>query len=120
MNYSANEREISGLTSFLQRSRWYLEGFPFEIITDNQVLNYFFSKQKPSKREAIWLQKIGNFGIFELNFKGGKLRLLGDDLSRAPNVTESNDTTSAIVSSVQIQVGDLLHAYNEDQLFRPI
>lgn len=43
-NYSPNDRELLGLEYFFQRFRCYLERSESEILTDNQVLKYFFSK----------------------------------------------------------------------------
>lgn len=52
MSYSANDRELLGIISFLKRFRCYLEGAPFDIFPDNQVLKYFFTKPKLSRREV--------------------------------------------------------------------
>ena len=43
-NYTANDRELLALVRFLERFRCFLERSTFEIITDNQVLKYFFTK----------------------------------------------------------------------------
>lgn len=51
-NYSANDRELLGLVYFLKRFRCYVEGSEFEVVIDNQVLNYYFTKQTLSRREA--------------------------------------------------------------------
>lgn len=55
-NYSANDREHIRLIYFLQRFRYYLEGREFTVLTDNQVLGSFFTKQKLSRGEARWLE----------------------------------------------------------------
>lgn len=120
MNESANGRELLGLISFLQRSRCYLQGCSCEKLTDNKVLKYFVTKQMLSRGEEGGLRILGNFRIFHINLKSGKPQLLGDAVSRAPKVTESNDTTFAIMSSIELQVGDLFHTYGEDQLFGQI
>ena len=62
--YTANDRELLGLLYFLERFRCYLEGSEFEIFTDNQVLKHFFTKAKLSRREARWLETLGNFVYF--------------------------------------------------------
>ncbi len=83
-NYSTNDRELLGLVYFLQRFRCYLEGSESKILTDNQVLKSLFSKHELSRREARWLETLGNFGIFLINLNPGKIHVLGDSLSRAP------------------------------------
>lgn len=85
-NYTANDRELLGLVYFLQRFRCYLEGTEFEVFTDNQVLRYFFSKPILSRREARWLDVLGQFGITQLTLVKGKVHVLGDVPSRAPQV----------------------------------
>ena len=86
--YTANDRELLGLISFLNRFRCYLEGTEFEVFTDNQVLNSIFTKPKLSKKESRWLGTIGDFGISAITLKPGKIHVLGDVLSRAPHVIE--------------------------------
>ena len=65
-----------------------MEGSEFEVITDNQALKYFFSKQRLSRKETRWLEEVSNFGIFPINLKAGKIHVLGDVLSRAPNALQ--------------------------------
>ena len=50
--YAANDRELFGLISFLNRFRCYLEGTEFEVFTDKQVLKSFFTKPKLSRKES--------------------------------------------------------------------
>ena len=117
-NYTANDRELFGLVKFLERFRCYLEGSLFEIITDNQVLKHFFSKPKVSRREARWLETLGNFGIFPITLKPRKIHVLGDRLSRAPhaeNVMVVND-----VEVPKISFDDVIDGYEDDQFFGPI
>ena len=49
---TANERELLGLVYCLKRFRCYLEGASFEVFTDNQILNCFFTKPNLSRKEA--------------------------------------------------------------------
>ena len=85
-DYCASDRELLGLVYFLKRFRCYLEGATFEEFTDNQVLKNFFTKPSMSRKEARWLETLGNFGIFPINLKPGKIHVLGDVLSRAPHI----------------------------------
>lgn len=68
-NYSANDRELLGLVYFLKRFRCYLEGTSFEVITDNQILKSYFTKQKLSRKETRWLEFLSQFGISDLTLK---------------------------------------------------
>lgn len=72
---------------FLQRFRCYLEAADFEVLTDNQVLRVFFSKPALSPRKARWLEFLGQFSITLLTFVKEKVNVLGDALSRAPQMT---------------------------------
>lgn len=51
-NYTANERELLGLESALLRFRCYLKGLSFEVITDNQVIEHFLTKENLNRWEA--------------------------------------------------------------------
>ena len=86
---------------------------------DNQVLKHFFTKPKLSRKEARWLETLGNFGIFPITLKPRKIHVLGDALSRAPQVikgeTEIND-----VEVPSIDLNDVLSGYEGDKFFRPV
>lgn len=60
----------------------------FGILTDNQALRCFFTKPKRSGKESRWLETLGNFGIFTVTLKHGKINVLGDALPEAPYVLE--------------------------------
>ena len=113
-NYTANDRELLGLIYFLERFRCYLEGSEFEIITDNQVLKSFFTKAKLSRREARWLETLGNFGIFPITLKPGKLHVLGDTLSRAPHASAN------MLEVTTVDTNFITKAYESDKTFGPV
>jgi len=119
-NYTANDRELLGLVRFLERFRCYLKGSTFEIITDNQVLKYFFTKPKLSRREARWSDTLGNFGVFPITLKPGKIHVLGDTLSRAPHASIDDDACVNDVEVPYIQFEDVISGYEDDQFFGPI
>lgn len=99
-NYSANDRELLGLVKFLQRFRCYLEGSEFEVLTDNQVLRYFFSKLNLSRREANWLEFLGQFGITKLTLVKGRVHVLGDSPSRAPQELNASVTFNNVTMTI--------------------
>ena len=113
-NYTTNDRELLGLIYFLMRFRCYLEGSHFEIFTDNQVLKSFFTKPKLSRREARWLETLGNFGIFPINLKPGKIHVLGDALSRAPHASVN------VMEVLKIDLEDITNGYEDDKFYGPI
>lgn len=118
MNYTANDRELLALVKFLERFRCYLEGSEFEMITDNQVLKHFFTKPKLSRREARWVETLGNFGVFPITLKPGKVHVLGDTLSRAPHARSDPDVNAIDVPFINFK--DVIGSYDEDQFFKPI
>ena len=123
-NYSASDRELLGLVSFLKRFRCYLEGSEFEIFTDNQVLKHFFTKEKLSRREASWLSLFGRFGIFPITLKKGSIHVLGDTSSRAPHaeafppVLHISNVTSFHVAASELQI--ISYLLPKDAFFGPI
>lgn len=52
-NYTAIDRELLALISLPGNFRFCLERSQFEIITDNQLLNFLFGSPKIRKRKAI-------------------------------------------------------------------
>ena len=113
-NYSANDRELLGLVYFLEIFRCYVEGSSFEILMGNQVLMHFFIKHKLSKIEARWIGTLGNFGIFPIIHKPGKIYTPGDTLSRAPYIH---------VNDVEIRtplLDFITKGYKEDKFYGPL
>lgn len=121
-NYSANDRELLGLVYFLQRFRCYLEGSAFEVLTDNQVLNYFFSKPNLTRREARWLDFLWQFGITKLTLIKGRVNVLGDVPSRAPHSqpTDLNINNTSIVSGIVSLPENFTNNYLHDLTFGDI
>jgi RNase H-like domain found in reverse transcriptase len=116
-NYSTNDRELLGLMSFLQRLRCCLEGSEFEVFTDNQVLKHLFTKATVSRKETC-LETLGNFRIFPINLKQGRVHVLGYVLSRAPHTISTEDISSAVINDVEIPVvdySDFKRNYEHDQ-----
>lgn len=121
-NYTANDRELLALVTGLQRFRCYLEGATFSVITDNQVVSFFFSKPSLSRREARWLEILADFNISTLNLKPGRINVLGDALSRIRHDEKKIENSNIDVVQVSDQdvVRTKLEAYGEDQAFGPI
>eukprot|EP00171_Calliarthron_tuberculosum_P016938 IDg16938t1 len=122
-NYSANDRELLALIGFLMHFRCYLEGAEFEIITDNQVLKHFFTKEKLSRREAGWIEIFSNFGIFPITLEKGRIHVLGDAMSRAPHTSDNLNIDISNITTLLATVHSLPE-YSEnlsiDQHFGPI
>lgn len=122
-DYSANDHGLLGLISFLGRFRCYLEGSSFEIFTENQVLKHFFTKPKMSRKEARWLETLGNFGIFPITLKPGTIHVLGDTLSRAHHLISEWMFEGISCNDVEIpfiDIEEVLTSYEEDQFFGPV
>ena len=80
------------------------------------MLKHFFTKPKLSNREARWLETLGNFGVFQINLKPGKIHVLGDALSRLAHITRSNDITFAVINSLECERDEIVSGYNEDSM----
>lgn len=76
-----------------------------------------------SRKEARWLETLGNFGIFPITLKPGKIHVLGDSLSRAPHFMKAKDLADASCNGVEvpfIEIDNILTSYVDDQFFGPI
>lgn len=56
----------------------------FEVLTDNQVLQIFFKKPQPARREARWFKFLSLLEITRQTIVKGKVHVPGDVLSRIP------------------------------------
>ena len=120
--YTANDRELLELISFLNRFRCYLEGTEFKVFTDNQVLKSIFTKPKLDRKESRWIETLGNFGIFPVTLKPGIIHVLGDVLYRAPHVVETIDD-GLLCKDVEVPFvkhENVITRYNGDQFFGPV
>ncbi len=110
-NYTTNDRELLGIIYFLQRFRCYLERSSFEIFADNLVLKNFHTKPKLSRREARWVETLGNFGIFPISLKPGKIHVLGDTLSRAPHASVN------VLEVLKMDLDEFFSCYEDDKYY---
>ena len=94
----------------------------FQIFTDNQVLKDFFTKPKMSRKEARWIETLGNFSIFPITLMPGKIHVLGDVPSRAPHVLSGNSSCLKVndVEVLSADFEDFIPNCEEDQFFGPI
>lgn len=118
VNHAASGREMLGLIRLLERFRWYLDGWDFEIFTDNQLLKHLFSKETISSRESRWLETLGNFAIIPITLKPGKIHTLGETLSRAPDANYDASWNDVEVPFICFE--DYVVIYEDNQFFRPI
>ena len=118
-DHTANDREILRLILFLRRFRYYLEGSEFDRFTDNRVLKSPFNRTKLSSEGARWLETRGNFSIFPVTLKSGKIHVLGDFLSRASHFIDSR-IEGSLYNSLEItfiEFEGAIYCYEDDQLF---
>ena len=87
---------------------WMDQGF--EILIDNQVLIHFFSKPRESRREARWLQTLGDFGIFLINLKPGKYMFLEIHFLELHMVL-------LVVQVLNTDFDNLFGSYDDDKLY---
>lgn len=119
-NYTANYRELLALATCLQRFRCYLEGATLTVITGNHVVSHFCSKLNLSRREARWLESLGDFNITALQLKPGRINVLGDALSRirhAKDIRVEQSRMNIVAVAEDDVLRSKLEAYDDDQAF---
>ena len=85
----------------LERWRQHLVGYQFTVLTDHVSLVHFNKQAKLSRRQARWLEFLGQFQ-FEIQHIVGKVNQAADSLSRVP---VQNLASSKVIS------------LNDEQLF---
>ncbi len=78
------------------------------------MLRHFFFKPKLSRKEARWLETLGNLVSFQLTLKPGKIHVLGDTLSRAAHIAFN------ALEIPFIELDSVIGSYENDQFFGPI
>lgn len=95
-NYSATERELLAVLAGVERFRPWVDGRPFEVITDHSSIQWLTSMKNPHGKLTRWAVRLQAFDI-KYTHRAGKLMDLPDALSRAvaliniANFDESND-----------------------------
>lgn len=83
------------------------------------MLKHFFTTKDLSRREARELETLGNFEIFPITLKPGKVHVLGDALSTAP-LAKVHDVNVNDVEDPYIRLEDLIGDYESEHFFGPI
>lgn len=78
------------------------------------------NKPNLSRKEARWLEILGQFGISKISLKPGRVHVLGDVLSRRPHVMSAKLELGN--AEVSMAIMDLAFGKNylDDQMFGPI
>ena len=97
-NYMASERETLAVIRALQSWRIYLFQH-FDLVTDNMGVIHLWTKPTLTKREARWVEFLGDFDFTVRHTPGAQN--VADSSSRHPDLQDSDD---ANVSDVPVTV----------------
>ena len=85
MNWATHEKELYSVIFCLQQWRPYITDRKIQIFTDHNSLKYFQSQPKLSRKQARWLDTIGEYGSnLIIDYRPGKTNP-ADPLSRPPH-----------------------------------
>ena len=117
-NYPVHEQELLAVIHALREWKHYVQGVPFEVVTDHRSLQHFMNQPSLSARQARWSEFIQEFPGMKITYKQGKLNVAADALSRRPDHQLLNLVSSAIVNQDIIE--DIKNAYDADDECRKL
>lgn len=81
-NNSVSEKECLAFVRAIRKMRCYLEGYRFEVVTDNLALKWLNSIDNPTGRIAIWALELQQYQ-FDVQYCREKLNVVAQMLFRA-------------------------------------
>ena len=100
-NWPIHDKELWAIVSSLSHWRSWLAGADnaFEVHTDHQGLQYFFTKQKLNSRQANWGQKLAEFD-FKVVYKPGPSMGRVDSITRRAGNEEAGGYEQLLNKSI--------------------
>jgi len=114
LNYPIHEKELLAIIHALKIWRIYLEGHPFEVITDHASLEYLHTQAKLSRRQARWLETLQAHD-FIIRYRPEKTNVIADALTRK---REFNQVVSRL--ALELPQERLQESYLQDDYLHPL
>lgn len=83
IHYTTTEKECLAIVFGVEKFTQYIEGVPFEIITDHSALLWLLKQSNLKGRLARWVLKLQQFD-FDIKHVKGKCNIVPDAISRFP------------------------------------
>ena len=104
MNWPAHDKELFAIVQALKEWKHLLQSEEVTVYTDNRASTYVMTKKELTRKEARWVQFLGEYQRLRIKYIPGKNNPVADALSRAAKAENHEESKTLGVFNMSVSV----------------